>query len=167
MRAGVLRTVGIWLAWWVFLYAVWLALVATDAPAELLAGIPVAAIAATGAEVVRRSRLVDLHPWGLLPRKPWWLPGQVVKETGQLIVVLWSQLRDPKDNLGEFRGIHFEAGPDDDPRAAARRAAYTGVISFAPNTYVVGIDHEHDNMLVHELIPGPRQETRERVLGHL
>ena len=70
-------------------------------------------------------------------------------------MVLWKQIRDPQDNVGAFRGIDFDAGPDDDPQAAARRAAYTALISFAPNTYVIGIDREHDNMLVHELDPRP------------
>jgi len=167
MASRRVRSIGVWLAWWVFLFAVWMALVATDAIAEILAGIAVAAIAATGAEVVRRSRVVQLHPWGLLPRKPWRLPLTVVKECWLLIPLLWRQLRDPQANLGAFRGIDFDAGPDDDPRAAARRAAYTALISLAPNTYVVGIDREKNNMLVHELIPGPRDETRERVLGKL
>jgi multisubunit Na+/H+ antiporter MnhE subunit len=167
MRPGGVKTIGIWLAWWVFLFAVWMALVATNARAEILAGIAVAAIAATGAEVVRRSRVVQLHPWGLLPRKPWWLPGAVVKETWQLTVLLSRQLRVPQDNLGAFRGIAFDAGPDNDPRAAARRAAYTAIISFSPNTYVIGIDREKKNMLVHELIVGPRETTSERVLGKL
>jgi multisubunit Na+/H+ antiporter MnhE subunit len=69
--------------------------------------------------------------------------------------------------VGVFRGIPFEAGPDDDPNAVARRAAYTAQISLTPNTYVIGIDRELNNMLVHELVAGPREETRDRVLGKL
>ena len=40
-------------------------------------------------------------------------------------------------------------------------------ISLTPNTYVIGIDREHNNILVHELVAGPREDTRERVLGKL
>jgi hypothetical protein len=38
---------------------------------------------------------------------------------------------------------------------------------LTPNTYVIGIDRELNNMLVHELVAGPREETRDRVLGKL
>jgi hypothetical protein len=31
----------------------------------------------------------------------------------------------------------------------------------------VGIDRENNNMLVHELVAGPREQTRQRVLGKL
>jgi hypothetical protein len=95
------------------------------------------------------------------------LLGTVVSDCWLLTVALWRQLRQREDNVGAFRGIAFDAGPDDDPRAAARRAAYTTLISLTPNTYVIGIDREHNNMLVHELVAGPREDTRARVLGKL
>ncbi len=162
-----MRTAGIWLLWWGFLWVVWMSLVTTDAIAEVIAGVGVAVIAATGADVVRRAGLVRLRPWGLLPRHPLRLAGTVVADCSLLMVALWRQIRVPDDNVGAFRGIAFDAGPDDDPRAAARRAAYTALISVTPNTYVIGIDREDGNMLVHELVAGPREETRERVLGKL
>ena len=162
-----MRAVAIWLGWWAFLFVVWMLLVLTQATAEVVAGVVAAAIGATAAEVVRRSELVDLRPWTLLPRRPWRLARTVVSDCWLLTVALWRQLRWREDNVGAFRGIAFDAGADDDPRAAARRAAYTALISLTPNTYVIGIDREHNNMLVHELVAGPRETTRERVLGKL
>jgi multisubunit Na+/H+ antiporter MnhE subunit len=162
-----MRTAGIWFAWWAFLFLVWMSLVATTATAEVVAGVVVAAIAATGAEVVRRAGLVRLRPWGLLPRHPLRLAATVVAECWLLVLALWRQIRVPEENVGSFRGIAFDAGSDDDPRATARRAAYTALISVTPNTYVVGIDREANNMLIHELVAGPRDETRSRVLGKL
>lgn len=162
-----MRTVGIWLAWVGFLFVVWMSLVATTATAEVLAGLGVATLGATGAEIVRRTMLIRLRPWQLIPRGVWRLPGVIVRECLMMVVVVWRQLRTPEDNLGAFRGIAFDPGADDDPRDAARRAAYTALVSVSPNTYVVGIDREHNNMLVHELVPGPRETTRERVLGRL
>ena len=115
------------------------------------------------------SPIAGLHalPWGLLPRHPVAVAWAVLSDCWLLTVALWRQLRDRQDNIGAFRGIAFDAGADDDPRAATRRAAYTAVVSLAPNTYVVGIDRENNNMLVHELVPGPRETTRQRVLGKL
>jgi multisubunit Na+/H+ antiporter MnhE subunit len=161
------RAVAIWLGWWAFLFVVWLLLVLTQATAELIAGAFVAAIGATAAEVVRRSRLVDLRPSTLLPRRPWRLALTVVTDCWLLTVALWRQLRWREDNIGAFRGIPFDAGEENDPAAAARRAAYTAQISLTPNTYVIGIDLAQHNMLVHELVAGPRETTRERVLGKL
>ena len=161
------RSIAIAVGWWVFLFLLWMALVLTQAVPEVIAGVAVAAIGAVAAEVVRRSRFVDLLPWGLLPRRPLSVAWAVLADCWLLTVALWRQLRDREENVGVFRGIAFDAGADDDPRAATRRAAVTAVVSLAPNTYVVGIDREHHNMLVHELVPGPRETTRERVLGKL
>ncbi len=162
-----MKAVAVWLAWWVFLFLVWMLLASTQATAEVTVGMVVAAVAATAAEVVRRSRLVQVRPWGLLPRRPWRLLGTVVSDCWLLTGAFWRQLRRRQDNVGAFRGIAFDAGADDDPHAAARRAMVTALISLTPNTYVIGIDREQDNMLVHELVAGPREDTRERVLGKL
>jgi len=162
-----LRSVIVWLSWWVGLFLLWVLLVLTQATPELVAGAIVAAVGATAAEVVRRSRFVDLLPWGLIPVRPGPLLRTVVTDCWVLTVALFRQLRDRQDNIGAFRGIPFDAGPDDDPRAATRRALYTALVSLTPNTYVVGIDREHNNMLVHELVAGPREQTRARVLGKL
>ena len=163
-----MKAAGIWLVWWVFLFAVWMALVATQATAEVLAGIVVAAIAATAAEVVRRSGLVGLRPWGLLPRHPWRLPGtMIVRHVAAHRRAVEAAPRPP----GQRRCV-----PRHRLRRRARRRPSGSrppvpptrrVISLTPNAYVIGIDRENDNMLVHELLPGPREETRERVLGKL
>jgi multisubunit Na+/H+ antiporter MnhE subunit len=162
-----IRAVVIWLGWWLFLFVVWMLLVLTQATAEVLAGVFAAAIGATAAEVVRRSGLVEVRPWRMSPRRPWLLVFTVVSDCWLLTVALWRQLRWREENVGVFRGIPFKAGHDDDPKAVARRAASTAQISLTPNTYVIGIDRDLDNMLVHELVGGPRDETRERVLGKL
>jgi multisubunit Na+/H+ antiporter MnhE subunit len=162
-----LRSVAIWASWWVFLFVVWMLLVLTQATPEILAGAAVAAIGATAAEVVRRSRFVELLPWGLLPLHPVRLVRRVVSDCWLLGVALVRQFRDREDNVGAFRGIPYDAGADDDPKDATRRALHVALVSLTPNTYVVGIDRENNNMLVHELVPGPRETTRERVLGKL
>src|SRR4051812_6190996 len=51
-----------WLAWWVLCAALWLALIDRTQLAELLAGVVAAAIAATGAVLVRQQRQVITRP---------------------------------------------------------------------------------------------------------
>ena len=164
-----LRSVAVWLCWWAFLFVVWLLLVLTQATAEVVAGAVVAAIGATAAEVVRRSRFVELLPRGLLPAPP----GATRGPRGVRLLVArrsrsWRQLRRP---TGQRRCVSGDRRSTPERtttrRAATRRALYVALISLTPNTYVIGIDREHNNMLVHELVAGPRETTRERVLGKL
>src|SRR5690349_3300996 len=124
-----LRSVVVWLSWWVSLFVLWMLLVLTLATPEVIAGAFVAAVGATAAEVVRRSRFVELLPWGLIPVRPVSLLRTVVTDCWLLTVALFRQLRDRHENVGEFRGIPFDAGPDDDARAATRRALYTALVS--------------------------------------
>jgi hypothetical protein len=57
---------------------------------------------------------------------------------------------------GSFRAVPFRAGGED-PEAAARRAIAEGVGSFAPNTYILDVDREHELILAHQLVPKPNQ----------
>jgi multisubunit Na+/H+ antiporter MnhE subunit len=142
-----------WIAWYVPLVVLWLAFVGTLAAAEVVLGLVAAAVAATAAEVVRDQDLVRFR---LEPR---WLRGlgrlpcQVLRDSWLLAVVLWGQLRG-RPVRGVFRVVPFPAERDD-ARSAARRALVTGVVSLAPNTYVVGIEGDEGMMLVHQLVPEP------------
>jgi hypothetical protein len=40
-------------------------------------------------------------------------------------------------------------------------------ISATPNTYAVGIDRERDLLLVHQLVPGPRERAEQEITGWL
>jgi multisubunit Na+/H+ antiporter MnhE subunit len=149
----VLRRVAFWIAWYVPLVVLWLAFVDTLAAAEVVLGLLAAAVAATAAEVVRDQDLVRfrLEPRWLrgLGRLPW----QVLRDTWLLAEALWGQLRG-RPVRGVFRVVPFPA-EQDDARSAARRALVTGVVSLAPNTYVVGIEGDEGVVLVHQLVPEP------------
>src|SRR5437867_9464623 len=66
-REAAMRRIATWMAWWVFSFAAWLLLVDTLARAEVIAGAIVAVVATIAAEAVRRARLIEPWPFGLLP----------------------------------------------------------------------------------------------------
>ena len=147
-----------WLLWYVPLFGLWLLFVDTLAKEELVLGAIAAAAAATAADIVRAQDLVRFR------MRPRWvlgvagLPKQTVTDSWLLAVALWRQLRHPGSVRGLFRVLPFPAEADD-ARSAARRALVTGVISIAPNSYVVGIEHDEGCMLVHQLV-----RTREEIV---
>ncbi|MFL5819231.1 MAG: hypothetical protein ACJ76S_00910 [Solirubrobacteraceae bacterium] len=140
-----------WLVWWAFLGALWLAVDDTVALPELIDGAVAAALGATVAEIVHAQRVVRARPRARWLLGAWRLPLATARDVCLLLATLISALLRPGSVHGEFRAVDFRAGADDDPRDTARRALAKGAGSFAPNTYVVGIDRARDSMLVHQL----------------
>jgi multisubunit Na+/H+ antiporter MnhE subunit len=158
MMPAVRARIGPWAGWWLAFFGLWLLLV-TLSPAEFVAGLGAAAVAATGAEVVRIQGLVRFDPdlrWLL---RIWKIPCSVVRDCWTLTVVLARCVRGKPISSG-FRAIPFRSGGDD-ARSSARRALVIPAISVSPNTYVIGIDEDADLMLVHQLVPASK-ETAER-----
>jgi multisubunit Na+/H+ antiporter MnhE subunit len=149
----VLRRVTFWFAWYVPLVVLWLAFVDTLAAAEVVLGLVAAAVAATAAEVVRDQELVRFRLEPRWLRGLGGLPWQVLRDSWLLAEALWGQLRG-RPVRGVFRVVPFPV-EQDDARSAARRALVTGVVSLAPNTYVVGIEGEEGVVLVHQLVHDP------------
>jgi multisubunit Na+/H+ antiporter MnhE subunit len=142
-----------WVAWYVPLVLLWLAFVDTLATAEVVLGLVAAAVAATAADLVRAQDLVRFRlEWSWL-RDLWRLPRQVLGDSWALAVVLWRQLRG-RPVTGSLRTVPFPV-EQDDARSAGRRALVTGIVSLAPNTYVVGIEGDEGFALLHQLVPGP------------
>jgi multisubunit Na+/H+ antiporter MnhE subunit len=146
---GALRA---WLIWWALLAALWLALVDTVVGPELVAGAVAAAIAATGAVLVRGQRQLLLRPraaWLLAARRP--LLGTVT-DLGPLLRALWRRGVRRRDERGELVELPYAAVADE-PGPAAHRVLTQALGSLAPNTIVVGVDKERRTMLVHQLVP--------------
>src|SRR4051812_34235340 len=144
------RGIGLWLLAWSAAAAIWMVLSDSVRPAELLAGVVVASLAATAAEVVRRQRVapqavrpgLSLRAWRVLPRA---VP-DVARLTRAAVRQAWR--RDPV--CGRVKAMPF--GPtSDDPEGRARRAVAVGLGSIAPNTIVIGVDQERGLLLVHQL----------------
>jgi multisubunit Na+/H+ antiporter MnhE subunit len=141
-----------WVIWWALLAALWLALVDTVVVPELVTGAVAAAIAATGAVVVRGRREVLLRP-----RLSWLLAGwrplvASVTDLRPLAIVLWRRGIRRRAEHGVFAEVPY-AAVGTDPHAAAHRVLTQALGSLAPNTLVVGIDRDRRTMLVHQLVP--------------
>jgi multisubunit Na+/H+ antiporter MnhE subunit len=162
--AAVRARFGWWLAWWLTLLGLWLLLV-TVSVAELAAGMVAAAIGATAAELVQAQGLVRFDPnprWFL---RVWKLPRSIVRDCWLVTVALYRHLNGHPVNSG-FRAIPFDRGGDD-ARASARRALVVMAISVSPNSIVVGIDEEANVMLVHQLLPAPKDRAAREVYADL
>jgi multisubunit Na+/H+ antiporter MnhE subunit len=160
---SVLRHGRFWLFWYLPLFGLWILFVDTLAAEELILGAISAAAAATAADVVRAQDLVRFRM-----RARWLLgfaglPKRTVTDSWLLAVALWRQLRRPGSVHGLFRVLPFPV-EGDDATAAARRALVTGVVSIAPNTYVVGVERNEGCMLVHQLVRDSREVVPRAVL---
>ena len=146
---GALRA---WLVWWVVLAALWLALVDTVVVPELVVGALAAAIAATGAVLVRAQRQVLLRP------RAAWAPGalralaQFVPDLVPLATALWRRGVRRGDDRGRLVEVPYGA-VGDEPEQAAHRVLTEALGSFAPNSIVVDVDTQRRTLLVHELVP--------------
>jgi hypothetical protein len=146
------QRVAFWLGWWVVAYALWVLAVFKTQPAELIAGAAAAALAATGAELVRSRGYAPFAPKLAWSRGLMRVPKEVVVDTWRMAMLLVRHFVRGERIEGCFRVVHFSAGADDDPRAQALRtvAGWLGCVS--PNTYVIGIDERHQVAVVHQLI---------------
>jgi multisubunit Na+/H+ antiporter MnhE subunit len=141
-----------WLVWWALLMALWLALVDTVVAPELVAGAVCAAIAASGAVIVRQQRRLLLRPrlgWIRFAGRPL---RHAVTDLGPLARALWRRGVRRRDERGVLVEVPYTAVADT-PRAAAHRVFTEALGSLAPNTIVVGVDHERRVLLVHQLVP--------------
>jgi multisubunit Na+/H+ antiporter MnhE subunit len=147
----VVRRAGSWLAWWVPLMGLWVAVDDNIGLAELGAGAAVAALAALFTEVA-------LHQAGLHPRlQARWLaaacrlPGQVLGGTVLVFRALARQLVHGEEPPSGFRAVPTRFG-DHTGEGVTRRVLLVGASSLAPNTFVLGIDEDRDAMVVHQLV---------------
>jgi len=153
-------------AWWVALAALWLALDDTVAFPELMTGAAAALIGAVAAEVVHGQNLVRVHVELRWLRYLWRPLLRLLPDTARVLGVLLRQLALRQTPRGEFRAVRFRAGRPDDDHDTARRALAKAFGSFAPNSYVIGVDTERDIMLVHQLEPrGGAEELDPLELG--
>jgi hypothetical protein len=139
-----------WSAAWLLSAALYLLLIdITDLP-ELIVGAAVATLAATGFELAREQHLASERA-----RVRWLRHAHraVLRAPLDLAIVTLAALRQPARRhraLGEFRAVRFEVEPNES-LAAGQAALAETLGSFAPNTIVVGIDHDRGLILGHQL----------------
>jgi multisubunit Na+/H+ antiporter MnhE subunit len=145
------RRIAIWLAWFVVLNVVWLALVATLNWQEEIAGVISAAIGATAAEAVQAQGLIQARLKLRWLAGLWMVPWRVVGETWLVFAILARAIARRERVRGRFV-CELYPHPGEDPADEARRALYKIEASIAPNTYVVGYDDDTGAMLLHQLV---------------
>jgi hypothetical protein len=139
-----------WLGWWCVLWLLWLVFVGAWNLVDGVAGVVAAAIAATAALVVRKLGLVSFQPrvrsFAGLGR----VPLQVFVDFGILVAALAGTLAG-RAVRGTFVTKELPArGPG--PEAAFARAIATVLATYSPNAYVVDVDLERDEVLMHDLV---------------
>jgi multisubunit Na+/H+ antiporter MnhE subunit len=140
-----------WVAWWLLCAALWLVLVDRTDLSELVLGAAVAAIAATGAVLVRQHRAHRVRPQASWARDaPRALAG-LVGDLPLLVRVLWRRgiRRDGRHGVLVERPLDASALEDRD--AAGRRVGAQLLGSLAPSTVVIDVDVERDVLLEHRL----------------
>jgi multisubunit Na+/H+ antiporter MnhE subunit len=127
---------------------------------ELLAGAGAAALGAFLAELACHQAGVRPHVrigW-LVPALR--LPGEVARDMVIVFGALARRLLRGQEPPSGFREIPARFGGDG-AEDLTRRVLLIGGRSFAPNTFVLGIDAERDVMVVHQLVVNQGQEARE------
>jgi Na+/H+ ion antiporter subunit len=146
------QRIAFWLGWWALAYGLWVLLVFKTEPAEFVAGALAAALAATGAELVRSRGYAPFAPDLAWSRSLVRLPKEVVVDTWRIAMLLVRHFVRGEPIKGTLRIVKFSPGSRDDPRAQARRTVVGWLACVSPNTYVIGIDEQHHVAVVHQLI---------------
>jgi len=139
-----------WLLAWIFAFALWMVHDDSAKLPELLAGIGIATLAATGTELVRRQRVAAIAVRRGFVARAWRVVVGAVPDIGRLTIAALQQLVRPQPVRGRVVSLPFRDGGEA-PSANGRRALAEGLGSFAPNTIVIGIDPERDRVIAHQL----------------
>ncbi|HEY6055969.1 MAG TPA: hypothetical protein VIU86_18715 [Gaiellaceae bacterium] len=153
---SVLRPIAAWLAWWVALFWLFLLLAGDWNRIEWIGAACVGVVGATLAERLRRAAGVRPRvPLRLLRSVPT-IPAIVLADFGILVWALATSIARRRVVRGSFRARSFDPGEGDD--GVARRACTVLLAGYSPNAYVVDIDPEYGEVLVHDLVPWRRSE---------
>jgi multisubunit Na+/H+ antiporter MnhE subunit len=146
-----MRALGWWTIGWLSLAALWLLYQGEWNAIQIYAAAAAAALSLLVAFVLRRHVLpatrVERRWLVRTARIPW----QVVREFG--IVTLFLVRRRPRE--GEFRRLPFPAGGAR-PADRGRRVFIALATGYSPNSYVLDVDEEQGEVLVHVLGRVPR-----------
>jgi multisubunit Na+/H+ antiporter MnhE subunit len=148
---SVTRRIGAWLVWWVLLMSFWVILDNSIEPDELLAGAGAAALGAFLAEFASYQAATRFRmriEW-VVPALS--LPGQVASDMIIVFAALWRRLVRGQEPPSGFRQVPVRYGSDT-AEGETRRVLLIGGKSVAPNSFVLGLDADHDVMIIHQLV---------------
>jgi hypothetical protein len=146
-----MRTLARWVPAWVALAALWLLYQGEWNAITIYAAVSAGALSLVVAFLLVRQRALpsarlEWRWFARAGRVPW----KVIREFGLIALFL---VRRPRRG-GEFRTVPFPTGG---PRPAerGRRAWVALATGYSPNSYVINVDEERGEVLVHVLSPSP------------
>jgi hypothetical protein len=117
---------------------------------EVYAAIGAVLLAGAGYAAARRQGLYEARVSAAWVARGWRVLASIPLQIVWLSWEALAQLLSPRARRGTLRAVPFDAGGED-ARDVGRRALAEGLGSLAPNTIVIGIDSDHDLLLVHQL----------------
>jgi multisubunit Na+/H+ antiporter MnhE subunit len=146
-----MRAVVRWTLGWIALWALWLLFQGEWNAIEIYAAASAATLSIIVALLVRRFALPSARvEWRWL-RRAVRIPWLVVKEFWMITRSLLER------GEGEFRRLDFPAGGAR-PAERGRRAFIAMATGYSPNSYVLDVDEDRGEVLVHVLRRVPRGE---------
>ena len=141
-----------WLAAWLLAFALWMVHVDSPKLPEIVAGVIVATVAATGTELARGQRVAGIAVRPSFLAHAWRVVLRALPDIGRLIAAAFSQSVRPRAARGRVVALRFPHGGEE-PEENGRRALAQALGSLAPNTIVVGVDPERGRLIAHQLVP--------------
>jgi multisubunit Na+/H+ antiporter MnhE subunit len=138
--------------WWLCFLPLYLLFAGSVDWQEVVAGVVLAGIAALAVTVTCRAGSLHFQPHLRWLRYFRHLPGRLLADSVLVAAVLARALFRRERIEGAFRTIPFDPGGED-AESAARRALVTAGACLTPNTYVVAVDTERGQLLLHQLVP--------------
>lgn len=152
MLQRILRAAPLWIVDVAVLFGLYLLFASSLDAVERLFAIAIAALAATGVEVVRAQEFAKFRP------RPVWLaygislPWYVLSGAWEILLVLLKYALRIDHPRSLHRAVRFDAGGPD-PESAARRALATTYSTVPPNFIILDILRNRNLMLYHQISP--------------
>jgi multisubunit Na+/H+ antiporter MnhE subunit len=138
-----------WLIEWFAALTLWVCFTFSFSVDELLIGAASATLAVVALEAAFRAEPLCFHPTLEMMAQVRKLPLLIVRGLWALASVLWSRMSGGRSQSG-FRIVHFNAAGTD-PKKAAKRALVVSFSTTPPNSIIVDVDLEKNQMLMHQV----------------
>lgn len=150
--SGFRRTLS-WAFAWAAAAGLWLLLVAKISLEELVGAAVGATLACAGVAVFQNADRTAFHPTAHMLLQAWRVPGDLLSGAWIVFRGLGRGMLGLGKPAGVLRSVKLDMGPENDPRADARRALTITFTTLTPNTVVVGFVPSQKLMLYHQFAP--------------
>ncbi len=141
---------------WFVALALWFGFAFSLSVAELLVGAACAVLTVVTLEVVFGAEPLCFAPSRSMLAEVRLVPLLIIKGLGALLSVLATRIRGGRSQSA-FRVVAFRPGGSS-AQQAAQRVLVVSFTTTPPNSIVVGIDRDRQQMLLHQIKRGPLPE---------